>query len=309
MKSFRQFILLSEDRAQKTLDWIKSRPENVIHKKIDLITHDFSMAEELKDHDNNKTPLHHAVIDKISELDPTKNKSLTQTLHDWWKKGQFKHEDSPRIQQAIGTFFDKRKELGNTQHNGKIGSDFTSYNSIHELENHLDKHFGEKNDDSSNNSFHHPDAPLVFHDHDNDVKIWELKTKQASKATRCFPGTRNRWCTAIPENEEEAKLAWEKYNPRYHKPGSNAFDSYPHGLHMIQVGNEPPLQFHVASDQFMNSGDEPIKNKDFASLLEKSPKLKGFKPLHPMVARFMPHEIDKLIDGVDPEYYPELHRK
>ena len=154
MRSFLQF--LNEDRKQKTLDWLKANT----HQKIDtttdvnrdealspykLNTHDDSMWDAVKDHyldDPEELPLHHHVINHLAAMDPSPDAAHTQQIHKWWVNRDFRHEDSGRVTQALRTFSDNKKKLGNTTTaSGKKGSDIGAYDSFHDLEDHLNSTF------------------------------------------------------------------------------------------------------------------------------------------------------------------------
>lgn len=224
MKSFYRFIC--ENRAQKTLDWMKSQKHNEMSDDA-LKTHDYSMYTTISNHhDHRFVPNHHLVIDKISKMDPSDDKIHTQALHNWWASGDYKLEDRPRVEDAMSKFITHKNELGNTRtSNGKKGSDINAYGSFHELERHIEKHIDKSQEQQlSSKPFFHPNAEEIYNK--NGLIVHQLHTQEASKATR-YPscgGRKNQWCTSRPETREEHELAGEKYHSKYE--GTNLFHDY-----------------------------------------------------------------------------------
>ena len=250
MKYLRQII--AENKALKTLDWIKSNTNSMSHD--DITSRDSSMKI-----DPNHDQPHHGVVDQISQMDPDPDKSHTQQLHKYWKQGDFKYEDRPHVNEVMKQFVDKKRELGNTTTTGgKRGSSINNFGSFHELVDHLDKHFN-KTTEGTSDDFSHPDAPLV---HDKDgAKAWHLKTEEAAKASRScgIKGLKdNKWCTS--RNDKD-----------------NMFDSYKDNLHLIKAKDGTHYQFHADSSQYADMSNKMHKPED---LIKKHPEMKGMEFLH-----------------------------
>ena len=291
MRSFLQF--LNEDRKQKTLDWLKANThqspvthENIMHTHqqitpTGLDNHDsylwFHVRNDIEnDPKDAPVPIHHHVIDRLSELDPSPDKVHTQQIHKWWVKRDIRYEDAPRVNEALKTFSDNKKKLGNTTTaSGKKGSDIGAYDSFHDLEDHLQQHIhGPKAAEENKGVFSHPDAVKV-HDKDGYI-IHELKSKAASKATR-YPscgGRPNKWCTARPETPEEHTLAKETYHAG--NEGQNLHDRYSKNLYHVQTPDGKRWQFHPSSNQFADENDRMHKPEELG---KQYPGLKEFKPL------------------------------
>ena len=250
MKYLRQII--TENKALKTLGWIKSNTNPMSHD--DIAGRDSSMKI-----DPNHDQPHHEVVDKIAQMDPDPDKSHTQQLHKYWKQGDFKWEDRPHVEEVMKQFIDKKRELGNTTTiGGKKGNSINNFGSFHELGGHLDKHFN-KTTEGTSDDFSHPDAPLV---HDKDgIKAWHLKTEEAAKATRScgIKGLKNnKWCTS--RNDDD-----------------NMFDDYKDNLHLIKAKDGSHYQFHADSGQYADERNEMHRPED---LIKKHPEMKGMEFLH-----------------------------
>ena len=262
MKYLRQII--AENKSLKTLDRIKS---NNPMSHDDIAGRDSSMKIDPK-HDQP----HHEVVDKIAQMDPDPDKSHTQQLHKYWKQGDFRSEDLPRVKEVMQQFIGNKRQLGNTTTTGgKKGSSLNNFGSFHELEKHLDKHFN-KTTEGTSDDFSHPDAPLV-HDEDG-IKAWHLKTEEAAKATRScgIKGLKgNKWCTS--RNDE-----------------NNRFDYYKNNLHLIKVKDGTHYQFHADSESYADKSDEMHEPED---LIKKHPEMKGMKFIHDI--RFSNRPISELV--------------
>lgn len=255
MISFKSYLFLLENKAEKTLNWIKNQKHNEMT-AAGLEKHDRSMFREIGNNNSyrhGEVPLHHLAIDKLAHMDPSPDKAHTQQLHHWWASGDFKHEDHPRVTQALDKFVRHKKDLGNTtvERSGKKGSDIGAYETFHDLESHLEKHFGEKK--STKGDFSHPET--IEHHNKDGLKVHELLTKEASMHTRkCFD---NKWCTS--RNDEH------NMHDEYAKDGK---------LYHVHMPDNTHWQFHFETGSFADHND---KMHDIEDILHKYPQLKDVK--------------------------------
>lgn len=246
---------LTENKAEKTLDWMKSQPENEIRSLGKLENHDSYMHTLVSNDPEVRVgglPIHHAVIDRISKIDPHPDKIHTQWLHHTWASGDWKLEDRPHVNEVLGKFIEHKKRLGNTTvpSTGKKGSDLNSYPSFHDLDRHIDEHINRPQANDPSKEFSHPDAPLV---HDKDgVKVWHLNSKEASQHTRSI--FNNKWCTS--RNDEHC-----------------LYDDYSHQgqLHLVKLPTGEYHQYHFEGDEFM---DATNKMQEPHELVKQHPQLK-----------------------------------
>lgn len=271
MISFKGYLFLLEDRAEKTLNWLKDHHEKN-HERFgtdELYRHDDSMFNHImskhpghidghtgmirytkEGNDFKETPVHHDIIHALGEMDPSPDKSHTQWLHTNWMNNIFKHEDHPRITHALHTFMNNKMKLGNTRTpDGKKGSDINSFKTIHDLEDHLHEYLGEKKSKKAEErEIKHAGADLIHSE--GGLTVHKLKTKEAA----CLYGKGTRWCTAA-ENH-------------------NAFDQYHRRgpLYVVQTPDKRKYQFHFQSGQFMDEKDRP---ENLAGLVSKHPQLKN----------------------------------
>lgn len=253
---------LTENKAEKTLDWMKSQKHNEIRSLGALEDHDSYMHTLVSNDPEVRVgglPIHHAVINRISKIDPHPDKIHTQWLHHTWASGDWKREDEPHVREVLDKFIEHKKRLGNTivPRTGKKGSDLNSYPSFHDLDRHIDDHINRLQAHDPSKEFSHPNAPLV---HDKDgLKVWRLDSKEASQHTRSI--FNNKWCTS----RNDGHCLYDSYN----KSGP---------LFLVKHKNGEYHQYHFENNEFT---DVANKVQHPHELVKSYPELKdvqAFKP-------------------------------
>jgi hypothetical protein len=190
------------------------------------------------------------LIEKISSLDPTRNKELTFWIVLNYANGRIaRYEDI--ASRAIPSLLKFKALLRKPNLTPPLEiRDVNSIKGLSALEDILDKY--EEKDVVSNkeaqsseeqNFYASGQAELIYND--SQVKVVSPKTKEAS----CFFGINTRWCTAGKSSNNRFSY-YDKQGPLY--------------IVLIKKENAR-YQFHFQTGQFMDEKDDAIEPTDLAN--------------------------------------------
>ena len=183
-------------------------------------------------------------------IDPTKKKTYTQWLVNRYHGGSFRQEDAPRINQALSDFEQHKHHLPVEQR------DIGRYKRVSDIQQAVAPFTGKTGEEIATKKMElaaeKPEPGFVKHYEDPNIKIHELTDEETSK--RLFGRPRTEWCTA-----------WEGNSCRFNKYTKEDSDKGP--LFVVTRKHDNALfQYHPTSNQFMDKNDDPISDKDFATL-------------------------------------------
>lgn len=186
----------------------------------------------------------HVVDFFATNADPTPNKIHTQWIMNQYKKGDIKHEDHERVQNALKHFGNPavKRQLKAAGH----PTDVNQY-SLSSLESAIAPHIGAISGKQEKREAKIKGADLVHNDKQLGVTVHHIKTEQAS----CAYGANTKWCTS-GEKDNQFK--------RHDKLGP---------VYVVQHQGKK-YQFHTATAQLKDEQNQDVSFKDLHPDIAKS---------------------------------------